>query len=204
VCEALGINEWTQQRKLKERPWSRTVIMTVRDARGHNQDAFCVDLDTLPSWLTSIEPSKVKPKVRPRLEDFQRECARVLSEHFFGPRRARAQSAANDNELKHRLDVLTQNPERMHSRAELRDNPRERRVVWNLITSAAREQQCSTQLIQGQLKRQYQTLSYLRLPAYTLDSVIAFLNDLIARRVLLRPATTTGNRRQTSFTGFDS
>jgi hypothetical protein len=86
-CEALGIDPDSQRRRLadKERsPWACTVMMTVHDASGRRQEACLVDLDTLPMWLATIDGSRVREEVRPKLLDYQRECARVLREHFLG------------------------------------------------------------------------------------------------------------------------
>ena len=41
-----------------------------------------------PARPATIEPSRVRPELRPKLELYQREAARVLRDHFFGPRTA--------------------------------------------------------------------------------------------------------------------
>lgn len=86
VCEALGILPHGQQEKLKKKEWARTQIICARDTRGENQDAFCIHLDSLPMWLSTIDENRVSPNVRPRLLEFQKECACVLRDHFLGRR----------------------------------------------------------------------------------------------------------------------
>ena len=54
VCEALGLDRKSQQKKLQEKPWATGVIITLPDARARNRDAFLVDLDTLLMWLATI------------------------------------------------------------------------------------------------------------------------------------------------------
>ena len=84
ICEALGIDDRTQRRKLQSAAWARGVIMTSRDAKGRNQEVFLCDLDSLPIWFASITPSKVAPEVRDKLVLYQNEAARVLRDHFLG------------------------------------------------------------------------------------------------------------------------
>lgn len=86
VCEALGIDTDSQRKKLRTMPWAVTVMNTATGPDGKNYQSFCIDLDSLPMWLATIQPSRVRPEIRPKLERYQKECARVLRDHFFGPR----------------------------------------------------------------------------------------------------------------------
>lgn len=88
MCEALGIDLKSQHRKLSKYSWveGRMVMKTMRDSAGREQQAVCLHLDAVPMWLATIEPSRVSEKARPTLALFQRECARVLADHFFGRR----------------------------------------------------------------------------------------------------------------------
>lgn len=45
---------------------------------------FAIHLDSLPMWLATIEASRVAEHVRSKLITYQKECARVLRDHFFG------------------------------------------------------------------------------------------------------------------------
>ncbi len=87
-CEVLDVDPDTQARRLKADGVISTVIMTVQMA-GDDQarEVLCIELRDLPLWLAKIHPSKVKASVRAKLIAYQRECAEVLAEHFFGPRR---------------------------------------------------------------------------------------------------------------------
>jgi hypothetical protein len=58
--------------------------MTVHDVSGRQQEAFLIDLDTLPMWLATIDVSRVAEGVRPKLIRFQKECVQVLLDHYFG------------------------------------------------------------------------------------------------------------------------
>ncbi len=89
ACEALGLDSDSQRKKLSDpvrAPWACTVVMTVHDTTGRNQEAFCLDLDSFPMWLATIDSSRVSEAARPKVILFQREAARALRDHFFGPR----------------------------------------------------------------------------------------------------------------------
>lgn len=82
-CENLGLSIDTQARKLKSKAWATTTEMMVDCPDGSQRSAFCIDLDTLPGWLFSIDARKVKEHVREKLARYQKEAARVLADHFF-------------------------------------------------------------------------------------------------------------------------
>lgn len=90
VCDALGIAEQRQATKLREKHWATTTLMVAVAEDGKNRELFCVSLDSLPMWLATIEASRVNPESRPKLIAYQRECARVLRDHFFGKLQATA------------------------------------------------------------------------------------------------------------------
>lgn len=85
VCDALGIDPDGQRVKLSTKEWACTEIISVQlPGSSQTRALTCIDLDSLPLWLATIEASRVKPAVRPLLLAFQKECARVLRDHFFG------------------------------------------------------------------------------------------------------------------------
>lgn len=93
VCEALEIAEQRQSEKLKGKPWATTTLMVAVAEDGKNREVFCLDLESLPMWLATIDANRVKPEARFKLVTYQRECARVLRDHFFGAKAELAQSA---------------------------------------------------------------------------------------------------------------
>jgi hypothetical protein len=88
ACEALGIDDRSQREKLKEKPWAVGVLITSTGPDGKNYEAFCLDLDSLPMWLATIDAGRVAEHAREKLIRYQRECARALRDHFFGQRQA--------------------------------------------------------------------------------------------------------------------
>jgi len=82
VCEALGIDDFTQARKLKECAWATTSIMLAVAKDGKNREVFCIDLESLPMWLAGINLGKVSPEIHPKLLAYQKECKAALAAHF--------------------------------------------------------------------------------------------------------------------------
>lgn len=83
VCESLGLAADTQRRKLEEKPWATTTLRVVVAEDGKRRQLTCVDLQTLPMWLATIDIGRVKPECRDKLKVYQCEAARVLAEHFL-------------------------------------------------------------------------------------------------------------------------
>ncbi len=83
LCSNLGIDIASQVRRLRQKEWAVAVMMTATDARGIARETWCVHLDTLPMWLATIDVSRVAEKVRPKLIAYQKECAKVLADHFY-------------------------------------------------------------------------------------------------------------------------
>lgn len=98
VCERLGLDANGQRQRLSRQPWARACVMHAQDASGRNQEVFCLHLDCVPMWLATIQTSRVSPEHRAKLALYQRECARVLRDHFFrapaGPSREEFQALA--------------------------------------------------------------------------------------------------------------
>lgn len=85
-CERLGIDTWTQTRKLNKVAWTCTSKMLVQ-IPGDNQarEMVTLPLRALAGWLFTINPGKVAPEARPALVAYQREAADVLYRHFLAP-----------------------------------------------------------------------------------------------------------------------
>jgi hypothetical protein len=89
VCENLGLQRQRQQEKLAAKAWARTSLMKGPVAAdGKNREQMMVHLDSLPMWLATIDAGRVAHDVRPKVERYQLEAARVLAEHFVQQRRA--------------------------------------------------------------------------------------------------------------------
>lgn len=89
LCEALDISHDAQTRRLADKgrcPWAVTTVMVATGSDGKPYEMLCLDLDSLPMWLATIDVGRVKFEAREKLVDYQCECARVLRDHFFRPK----------------------------------------------------------------------------------------------------------------------
>lgn len=84
VCESLGIEHAAQTVKLRAKAWATVSLVETVAEDGSKRELFCLDLDSLPMWLATIEVSRVKPEARFKLVAYQKECARALRDHFYG------------------------------------------------------------------------------------------------------------------------
>lgn len=85
LCDALGLAVQRQLAKLKAKPWAVITLKVMTGADGKAYRMAAVDLRSLPLWLATIEPSRVKPEARPALVAYQREACDVLYRHFLAP-----------------------------------------------------------------------------------------------------------------------
>ena len=83
VCEALGVDALGQQQRLKKKAWAVTCMTHATGSDGKTYEMLCINLDSLPMWLATIETRRVAKSVRPKLELYQRECAKVLRDHWL-------------------------------------------------------------------------------------------------------------------------
>jgi hypothetical protein len=93
ICEAIGI-DWTAQfRRIQRHPVMATCIaMTAIQMPGDDQhrEVATLPLDMLNGWLFGVEASRVKPEIRERLIEYQRECFKVLHDYWTNGQATRA------------------------------------------------------------------------------------------------------------------
>lgn len=105
---------WNQVKKIKSNQSYRNLhrAITVQHDSG-SKETFCLHLDALTLWLASIQPKRVKEEIRENLIEYQRECMKVLTEHFFGKTATEAPSAAQ--QLLATAKVMVEHEERLSS-----------------------------------------------------------------------------------------
>lgn len=85
ICEALGL-AWSSQLKRLRRTSilnKKLIIMTI-PSPGGPQETVCLPLAHFHGWLFGVETTRVKPAIRPKLEDYQAQCYEVLYRYFRG------------------------------------------------------------------------------------------------------------------------
>lgn len=86
VCEALGVAFQPQLEKLRNDQSVVITMIVTTGPDGKRYETSCLDVRSLPLWLATIHPSKVRASVREKLVTYKRECAAVLADHFLGRR----------------------------------------------------------------------------------------------------------------------
>lgn len=122
VCEALGVNFAGQLVKLREDP-AVGVEMISTPTEGGAQTTACINLRSLPLWLATIHPSKVKPEAREKLIAYRREAADVLADHFLGKRQQDLGHAAmrEVGDLRALVEISRQESMLLRAKVELLD-----------------------------------------------------------------------------------
>lgn len=84
ICDALALDWGHQCAGVKSDPVLGAVIAltAITGADGKQYDMVCLPLDYLNGWLFRINAARYKGERRERIIAYQRECYRVLAEHF--------------------------------------------------------------------------------------------------------------------------
>lgn len=84
IVENMGIDWASQFSRIKRHPVlnSTIVMMTMVAEDGKNREMQCLPLDMLNGWLFGIDANRVKPEIKDKVIAYQRECFKVLADHF--------------------------------------------------------------------------------------------------------------------------
>jgi hypothetical protein len=81
IVEGMGLNWRSQQAKLRASQ-RYGVIAIPLETKGGIQEMLCIPLEKLNGWLFSINPEKVRPDIKPKVELYQEECFVVLYNYW--------------------------------------------------------------------------------------------------------------------------
>ena len=90
ICENIGLTWQGQLERIKRDPiLSTCVSVTLIQLPGDSQKREVVFLpfEFFHGWLFTINATRVKPELKDKVIRYQRECYRVLAEHFSFPER---------------------------------------------------------------------------------------------------------------------
>jgi hypothetical protein len=85
ICEALGIDEDSQNRKLKSDEFFNS-FLTLAVATGSDNKKYkmtCLPLKYIFGWLTTINPKNVKEEAKETVKEFRMKCYDALFESLF-------------------------------------------------------------------------------------------------------------------------
>lgn len=89
LCEGLSLNVQAQLRRILRKTALSDGLESVRvQTNGGPQEMPALTLDVLPGWLFGIDETRVKPETRQDVIVFQRECVKVLAQHFASKQRS--------------------------------------------------------------------------------------------------------------------
>lgn len=85
VCEGIGL-QWEAQLKRIKRHSVMSTCMSIMDIQVpgdiQSRGVITLPLDMLNGWLFGVEPNKVRPEIRDKLIEYQRECFTVLHDYW--------------------------------------------------------------------------------------------------------------------------
>ncbi|MFD2837561.1 phage antirepressor N-terminal domain-containing protein [Azotobacter vinelandii] len=83
ICEAIGLQWEAQLKRIKRHPvLSQGMSIMTTPSAGGDQETTCLPLDYLNGWLFGMDASRVKPEIRERLVQYQRECFAALAAYW--------------------------------------------------------------------------------------------------------------------------
>ncbi|MBE6441350.1 MAG: hypothetical protein E7022_03325 [Desulfovibrio desulfuricans] len=82
IIENMGMDWRAQATKLRASKERWGVVIIATPSEGGEQETTCLPVRKLPAFLASINPRKVKPELRPRIELYQRECDDALWDYW--------------------------------------------------------------------------------------------------------------------------
>lgn len=85
ICQALGIDEDAQRRKLYGDDFfnSVAVLSTATGADKKEYEMLCLPLPYIFSWLATINPKNVKEEAKEAVQLYRLECSKVIFEAMF-------------------------------------------------------------------------------------------------------------------------
>lgn len=85
ICENIGLQWEGQLQRIKRHPvLSSVMCMThTTGSDGKLYEMMMLPLDYLNGWLFGVDTNRVKNGTRERLIEYQRECFKVLANHFM-------------------------------------------------------------------------------------------------------------------------
>lgn len=85
ICEALGIDESSQRKKIYEDDFfsSVAVLSTATGADKKEYEMLCLPLPYIFSWLATINPKNVKEEAKEAVKLYRLKCSEVIYEAMF-------------------------------------------------------------------------------------------------------------------------
>lgn len=157
ICKNLGLQWESQYNRIQRHAVMKTsIFMTNMQMPGDDQvrEVTCLPLSMLNGWLFGVDVSRVKPALREKLMDYQRECFDVLFQHFMPRLEAAMQASANDY---------------------TRISPAQAQALKELVNAEVRKTGKHHQTVWTAFQHHFEVNSYLELPASRFDEACQWL-----------------------------
>jgi hypothetical protein len=82
MCEEIGVDYSSQLSKLKSSSWATMAMIATVAEDGKSREMSMLRADCIPMWMAAINPAKVSPELRPKLEAYQVRARDVLAAYF--------------------------------------------------------------------------------------------------------------------------
>lgn len=89
IVENLGLNWQSQAAKLSAHAERWGIAIIAIPTSSGDQEMVCIPVRKLPAFLASINPKKVRPELRPKIELYQAECDDALWDYWMKGRAER-------------------------------------------------------------------------------------------------------------------
>lgn len=98
VVMGIGLDWKVQHRKLTAQSEKFSCgHMTTTGKDGKKYEMLCIPIKKLNGWLFSLNPNKVRPDLKQRLEEYQEECFLALWDYW-------TEGVARRDEVKHKTE----------------------------------------------------------------------------------------------------
>lgn len=109
ICDALCLDWQAQHKLITADPVLNSVISVTETtgADGKQYEMVCLPLDYLNGWLFKINANRYKgDDRRETIIRYQRECYRVLADHFLPSRKQIASEPNIEATIKHAIEIM--------------------------------------------------------------------------------------------------
>jgi len=185
ICRALALNTQAQLRRILRTPTLAKGLRVIPlDTRGGTQPINCLRLDKVALWLAGLEPTRVKPDYRAKIEAYQEELAPVAMQVFLRVMGAQASALVPTSPdpqvavLAEQIDTLTDVVTflREHMEALLASSGqvsvRLDQAISLLESLAARQEATETQLAHVDARTQRLTPAHTRAAQEMVDRMV--------------------------------
>lgn len=173
IVENMGLAWQAQAAKLSANKERWGIMMIVIPSESGEQETICIPVRKLPAFLASINPKKVKPELRERIELYQTECDDALWNYWMNGRAERSAEPSGNSEQ------LTP-----AHRSELKGI-----VDAKLSTYPASVQGKARSEIWTRFNRHFRIAEYAQLPAERMAEARDYLIELEVRALKAFPST---------------